>query len=49
MTRKKSEIKDRVKKNVPNIYEDFPYAFWAVVIGSVAGWELLKLIVRILF
>ncbi len=49
MTRKKSEIKDRVQKNVPKIYEEFPYAFWAVVIGSVAGWELFKFFGKILF
>ena len=31
MTRSKSEIKDKVKKNVPLIYEEYPYAT-----GSVA-------------
>jgi len=42
MTRTKSEIKSRVKKNVPLIWEVYPYATGAItlvslIIGVVLG------------
>ena len=42
MTRKKSTVKARVKKNVPLIWDEYPYATAAValvslVIGVVLG------------
>jgi len=42
MTIKKSEIKSRVKKNVPLIWDAYPYAAAAIslvafVVGVVAG------------
>ncbi len=49
MTRSKSEIKDRVKKNVPGIFKTFPYASAAIVIGSIVLWELLKVAFRVMF
>jgi len=49
MTRSKSEIADRIKKNVPSIFETYPYASVAIVIGSIALWELLKLGIGIVF
>jgi hypothetical protein len=42
MTRTKEEIAKRVKKNVPTIWETYPYATAAIVIGSVVVWEVLK-------
>jgi len=35
MTRKKSEIKDRVVKNVPLIWDAYPYATGAVMLVSL--------------
>lgn len=42
MTRSKAEIASRVKKNTGKIFNDYPYASAAIVIGSVVLWELLK-------
>ncbi len=43
MTRKKSEIKDRVQKNVPKIWDEFPYATAAMtlagfLVGLIVGY-----------
>jgi hypothetical protein len=42
MTRSKSEIKDRVTKNVPLIWDKYPYASSAIaivclIVGTVFG------------
>jgi hypothetical protein len=49
MTRTKEEIASRVKKNAPTIWETYPYATVAIVVGSVVLWELGQFIVGWLF
>jgi len=49
MTRSKSEIASRIKKNIPTIWEEYPYATLAIVIGSIVLWELLKLGIGVVF
>ena len=49
MTRPKSDIASRVKKNVPAIWETYPYSAAAIVVGSVLLWELLKFAVGLVF
>jgi hypothetical protein len=35
MTRSKSEIKNRIKKNASTVYDDYPYVIGAVVLVSL--------------
>jgi len=49
MTRSKSEIADRIKKNIPSIFETYPYAVAAIILGSIVLWELLKLGIGVVF
>jgi len=49
MTRSKGEILDRIKKNVPTIWEEYPYSIGVIVVGSIVLWELLKLGIGIMF
>lgn len=49
MTRSKGEILDKVKKNVPTIFEAYPYTVTAIIIGSIVLWELLKLGIGVMF
>jgi len=49
MTRSKSEIASRIKKNIPSMFETYPYAVAAIVLGSIVLWELLKFVVGWLF
>jgi len=49
MTRSKGEILDRIKKNVPTIWEEYPYSAGTIVIGSILLWELLKFGIGVMF
>ncbi len=49
MTRSKDEIKDRIETNVPMMLKKYKYAVGAIVVGSVAGWELLWVLGKIIF
>ena len=45
----KDEILDKVKRNVPTIFEAYPWAAASIVIGSIVLWELLKLGIGVVF